>query len=90
MDILFLSKNTELRYQEDLIAMPTNLQIDEDLTARINMGDYKFSFHEKGKEYNPAWIAPEGENLGLISKSICKALKLRSSVGNTVPNIFSL
>ena len=35
-------------------------QIEEDLTARINMADYKFSFHEKGKEYNPASIAPEG------------------------------
>ncbi|XP_021339131.1 integrin-linked protein kinase-like isoform X1 [Mizuhopecten yessoensis] len=33
--------------------------IDEDLTARINMADYKFSFHEKGKLYNPAWMAPE-------------------------------
>jgi len=36
------------------------VQIDEDLTARVNMADYKFTFHEKGKEYNPAWIAPEG------------------------------
>jgi len=24
------------------------------------MADYKFTFHEKGKEYNPAWMAPEG------------------------------
>ena len=23
------------------------------------MADYKFSFHEKGREYNPAWMAPE-------------------------------
>ena len=37
------------------------LQIEEDLTARINMADYRFSFHEKGKEYNPASIAPEGK-----------------------------
>jgi len=36
------------------------LKIDEDLTARINMADYKFSFHEKGKEYSPGWLAPEG------------------------------
>jgi len=36
------------------------LQIDEDLTARVNMADYKFTFHEKGKEHNPAWMAPEG------------------------------
>ena len=38
-------------------------QIDEDLTARINMADYKFSFHERGKVYNPAWMAPEGKQL---------------------------
>jgi integrin-linked kinase len=36
-----------------------HVMIDEDLTARINKNDYKFSFHEKGKEYNPAWMAPE-------------------------------
>ena len=36
------------------------LQIDEDLSARINMADYKFSFHEKGKLFAPAWMAPEG------------------------------
>lgn len=36
-------------------------QIDEDLTARINMGDYKFSFHERGKLYAPAWMSPEGK-----------------------------
>ncbi|KAL3879158.1 hypothetical protein ACJMK2_031467 [Sinanodonta woodiana] len=33
--------------------------IDEDLTARINMADYKFSFHERGKMFSPAYIAPE-------------------------------
>lgn len=36
-----------------------HVMIDEDLTARVNMGDYKFSFHEKGKEFNPAWLSPE-------------------------------
>lgn len=34
-------------------------QIDEDLTARINMGDAKFSFQEQGRLYQPAWLAPE-------------------------------
>ncbi len=34
-------------------------QIDEDLTARINMADAKFSFQEKNKLYSPAWMAPE-------------------------------
>ena len=24
------------------------------------MADYKFSFHEKGKLFSPAWMAPEG------------------------------
>ncbi|XP_062608206.1 integrin-linked protein kinase-like isoform X3 [Saccostrea cucullata] len=33
--------------------------IDEDLTARVNMGDYRFSFHERGKLYSPAWMSPE-------------------------------
>ena len=42
------------------------LQIEEDLTARINMADYRFSFHEKGKEYNPASIAPEGKIISFI------------------------
>lgn len=36
-----------------------HVMIDEDLTARINMADYRFSFHEKGKCYSPAWMAPE-------------------------------
>ncbi|XP_059146239.1 integrin-linked protein kinase homolog pat-4-like isoform X2 [Physella acuta] len=36
-----------------------HVMIDEDLTAKINMADYKFSFHEKGKLYSPAWCAPE-------------------------------
>lgn len=36
-----------------------HVMIDEDLTARINMGDCKFSFQERGRIYNPAWMAPE-------------------------------
>jgi len=32
---------------------------DDELVARINMADSKFSFQEKGKIYHPAWIAPE-------------------------------
>nr|CAG4651746.1 EOG090X04G6 [Triops cancriformis] len=36
-----------------------HIMIDEDLTARINMADAKFSFQEKGKIYNPQWMAPE-------------------------------
>ena len=34
-------------------------QIDEDLTARVNMADFKFSFQEIGRIYEPAWMSPE-------------------------------
>uniref|UniRef100_A0A6G1SKF1 Integrin-linked protein kinase n=1 Tax=Aceria tosichella TaxID=561515 RepID=A0A6G1SKF1_9ACAR len=33
--------------------------IDDDLTARISMADAKFSFQERNKVYQPAWMAPE-------------------------------
>ncbi|CAH1268205.1 integrin-linked protein kinase-like isoform X1 [Branchiostoma lanceolatum] len=36
-----------------------HIMIDEDLTARINMADVKFSFQNPGKLFNPAWFAPE-------------------------------
>ncbi|GAB6027077.1 hypothetical protein CHUAL_013803 [Chamberlinius hualienensis] len=36
-----------------------HVMIDDDLTARINMADAKFTFQEKGKIYYPAWYAPE-------------------------------
>ncbi|XP_065162667.1 integrin-linked protein kinase-like [Atheta coriaria] len=36
-----------------------HIMIDEDLTARINMADCKFSFQEKGRVYYPAWMSPE-------------------------------
>lgn len=39
--------------------MNNYFQIDEDLTARINMGDAKFSFQERGRIYQPAWMSPE-------------------------------
>jgi len=32
---------------------------ENELTARINMSDAKFSFQEKGKNYHPQWMAPE-------------------------------
>jgi integrin-linked kinase len=34
--------------------------IDEDLSAKISMADTKFSFHEVGRLYSPAWMSPEG------------------------------
>ncbi|XP_018324106.1 integrin-linked protein kinase [Agrilus planipennis] len=36
-----------------------HVMIDEDLTARVNMADAKFSFQEKGRIYYPAWMSPE-------------------------------
>ncbi|XP_028174162.1 integrin-linked protein kinase homolog pat-4 [Ostrinia furnacalis] len=36
-----------------------HVMIDEDLTARINMADAKFSFQERGRVHSPAWMAPE-------------------------------
>jgi len=36
-----------------------HVMIDEDLTARINMADCKFSFQEKGRLYYPEWMSPE-------------------------------
>lgn len=33
--------------------------ISDDMTAKINMADAKFSFQEKNKVYQPAWMAPE-------------------------------
>ncbi|RWS03983.1 Integrin-linked protein kinase-like protein [Dinothrombium tinctorium] len=33
--------------------------VDEDLTARINMADAKFSFQDRNKLYHPGWMAPE-------------------------------
>ncbi|XP_063701496.1 integrin-linked protein kinase [Culicoides brevitarsis] len=36
-----------------------HIMIDDDLTARLNMGDAKFSFQERGRCYQPAWMSPE-------------------------------
>lgn len=37
-----------------------HIVIDEELSAKINMADTKFSFQEVGRLYSPAWMAPEG------------------------------
>ncbi|XP_022091607.1 integrin-linked protein kinase-like [Acanthaster planci] len=36
-----------------------NIMIDEELSAKINMGDTRFSFQNRGKFFHPAWAAPE-------------------------------
>lgn len=61
-----------------------HIMIDEDLTARINMADTKFSFQEKARMYYPAWMAPEGK-LSKIRKNLHKKKNLTHN-----PNIFYL
>ena len=36
-----------------------HIMIDQDLIAKINMADCKFSFGDNFKLYDPAWMAPE-------------------------------
>lgn len=36
-----------------------HVMVDEDLVAKINMADYKFSFSDNHKIYDPAWMSPE-------------------------------
>lgn len=36
-----------------------HIMVDDDLTARINMADARFSFQDKGRVYYPAWMSPE-------------------------------
>lgn len=43
-----------------------HIMIDEDLTARINMADFKFTFQERARVYYPAWMSPEGWFSGLV------------------------
>ena len=35
---------------------------DNELSARLNMADAKFSFMERAKSYHPQWMAPEALN----------------------------
>lgn len=42
-----------------ILIYDATFQIDEDLTARVNMADSKFSFQEVGRIYDPAWMSPE-------------------------------
>jgi integrin-linked kinase len=36
-----------------------HVMIDDDMSAKINMADAKFSFQEKNKMYHPNWVSPE-------------------------------
>lgn len=45
-----------------------HVMIDEDLTAKINMSDCRFSFCDRNKVYNPAWMAPEGIEISSVFK----------------------
>ena len=57
---IMVRSNTE---QTNRLTIIISVQIDcvsdDELVARVNMADAKFSFQEKGKMYQPAWIAPE-------------------------------
>lgn len=66
---------SEIRLKEILVCFfCMTKQIDEDLTARINMGDYKFSFHERGKLYAPAWMSPEGKRSHAFFFKLCAVI----------------
>lgn len=43
-----------------------HVMIDEDLTARINMADFKFTFQERARVYYPAWMSPEGSSFSNV------------------------
>lgn len=47
--------------------------IDDDLTAKVNMADAKFSFQERNKIYQPAWMAPEALQKKDSEINICAA-----------------
>ena len=53
----FLHTMDPLLFNYDLNSK--HVMIDEDLTAKINMSDCKFSFCERKKVFSPAWMAPE-------------------------------
>lgn len=36
-----------------------HVMVDEDMTAKINMSDCRFSFCDRNRLYHPAWMAPE-------------------------------
>ena len=57
---IMVRSNTELGDQLTIIiSVQIDCVSDDELVARVNMADAKFSFQEKGKMYHPAWIAPE-------------------------------
>ena len=52
-------KRLSCRYRVTIFSFQIDCVSDDELVARVNMADAKFSFQEKGKMYHPAWIAPE-------------------------------
>jgi len=43
----------------DFTLSSKHVMIDEDLTARVNMADARFSFQDRGRCHQPQWVAPE-------------------------------
>ena len=47
-----ISNRNSLFFQIDAVS-------DNELSARLNMADAKFSFMERAKSYHPQWLSPE-------------------------------
>lgn len=48
------------------------------------MGDYKFSFHERGKLYAPAWMSPEGKRGHAFFSSEIMRIPIRKYYGSNI------
>lgn len=48
------------------------------------MGDYKFSFHERGKLYAPAWMSPEGKRGHAFFPSEIMRIPIRKYYGSNI------
>ena len=51
--------NLDMPVYQSFSLSSKHIMIDEDFTAKINLADYEFSFNDKNKIYNPAWMSPE-------------------------------
>ena len=45
------------------MGMPLSLQVDDDLTAKLDLSTYRFSFMDSHVITHPQWYAPEGQAL---------------------------
>lgn len=54
-----LSLENQHNYESSSSFFQIDCVADDELTARVNMGDAKFTFQERGKAFHPQWMAPE-------------------------------